>query len=216
MVRPSYRCRPCGLTVHPYHNGLTASSTSAVWMRITTIDRPLHQRRPCGFISQPWLDCLIKVDHAGLTSFFTTMVTTQCCPCGFHKHHPYHGSDVNVAHVVLTRFITAMAVTSTLPMWYLQDSSQPWYRHQCRPCGSYKILPNHGSTALINSAMRVLQASSLPWLGSLIKPNMWSLHNSSQPWLDRLFKVSYVEPMHSQTHRPTVSSMSAVHNLDPC
>jgi hypothetical protein len=64
MVRPSYRCWPCGLTVHPYHHGSTASSTLAVWIRITTTARPPHQRRPCGSVLQPRLDRLINVGRA--------------------------------------------------------------------------------------------------------------------------------------------------------
>jgi hypothetical protein len=77
MVWPSYRCRPCGLTVHPYHHGSTASSTSAVWIRITTTARPPHQRRPCGSVSQPWLGCPIKVGYVEPTGFITTMVATS-------------------------------------------------------------------------------------------------------------------------------------------
>jgi hypothetical protein len=111
MVQPSRRCRPCGLTVHPCNHGLTVSSTSAVWIRITTMDRQLHQRRPCGSISQPWLDCLIKVDHAGLTSFFTTMARPpqQSRPCGSYNVIHNHGSTVS----------------SKLVMWVLQESPQP-------------------------------------------------------------------------------------------
>jgi hypothetical protein len=124
--------------------------------------------------------------------------------------HHNHGSNVNVAHVVLTRFITAMGVTSTLPMWYLQDSSQPWYRHQCRPCGTYKIHNSHGSD--VNIAHVVL-TRFITTMVSTSMSYMWFLQDSCQPWLNRLNKVghagltSIITTMAQQPIKPNMWSL---------
>jgi hypothetical protein len=142
---------------------------------------------------QPRLDRLINVDRVDPYTT-TARPPHQRRSCG------------SVLQPLIDRFIN-------VDRWiHITTMARP--PHQSRPCGSYRILHNHGNDT--TSFMWVSQASSLPWL-------------------DRFIKVSYVETTlfittmvatsmlsmrnkseHLQTHRLTVSSMSVVHNLDPC
>jgi hypothetical protein len=166
--------------VDPYYNhGSTTSSTSTVWIHVTTMARLLHQSRPCGSYniihnhcstvsskstmrvlqasSQPWLDCFIKVGHAGHTMLFTTMARPfhQSWPCGSYKSLSNHDASASSKSV----------------MWFLQAYSPP-----CPDCiikvlhvDPTPFINNHCSTASSKSAMWILQYSSQPWLDRLIK-----------------------------------------------
>jgi hypothetical protein len=158
--------------------------------------RPSHRRRPCGLTVHP-------CNHGSTASSTSTMrIRIQL----------WLDRLINVGHVD-PYYNHGSTVSSTSTVWiHITTMARP--PHQSWPCGSYMILHNHGNDT--TSFVWVSQASSLPWLDSFIKVS----YVETTRFITTMVATSTLsmrnKSEHLQIHRLTVSSLLAVHNLDPC